>query len=203
MPVDFFTSPCVRPNGNCQIPDVVCSTNTNQNRFGLSDADANLRRPAKVKLDDELNWDFTIENPAIKDVNFKAVDFCVDIFRTGTYSLNDDNRTANQFSSGDVDSLEIGLIKRCEGFFQFNTSILFIEIKRRPRGNWLSDAREKFEETILSFREHNPNSLLQIIEPIVSNKLFNRLHQSEMVQKKILKDKVGLELKIQQSYTIA
>ena len=99
--------------------------------------------------------------------------------------------------------MEIGLIKRCEGFLQFDTILLFVEIKRRPRGNWLSDAREKFEETILSFREHNPNSPLQIIEPIVSNKLFNRLHQSEMVQKKILKDKVGVELKIQQSYTVA
>lgn len=202
MPIDFFISPCTKQNGNCQIAGVVCSTNTNQNRFGLSDADSNLRQPAKVKLNDEPNWDFTIENPATKNVNFKAVDFCVDIFRTGAYSLDDDNRTANQFSSDSVNSLGIGLIKRCEGFLQFDTTLLFVEIKRRPRGNWLSDAREKFEETILSFREHNPNSPLQIIEPIVSNKLFNRLHQSEMVQKKILKDKIGVELKIQQSYTI-
>ncbi len=203
MPIDFFVSPCRNPNGNCQIAGVVCSSYTNQNRFGLSDADANLRRPAKVKLNDEPNWDFTIENPNVKNVKFKAVDFCIDIFRTGSYSLKDDGRTVNQFSSDSVNSFGAGLIKRCEGFLQFDSVLLFLEIKKRPKGNWLRDAREKFEETILSFREHNPNNHFQIIEPIVSNMLFNRLHQSEMVQKKILKDKVGVELKIQQSYTIA
>ena len=140
MPIDFFVSPCTKLNGNCQIAGLVCSTNTNQNRFGLSDDDSTLRQPAKVKLNDEPNWDFTIENPAIKNVNFKAVDFCVDIFRTGTYSLDDDNRIANQFSSDSVNCLGMGLIKRCEGFLQFDSTILFVEIKRRPKGNWLSDA---------------------------------------------------------------
>ncbi|MHB8260127.1 MAG: hypothetical protein ACYDEC_07640 [Bacteroidia bacterium] len=203
MPIDFFIAPCAKPNGNCQIPNVVCSTNIKHNRFGVCDDDSNLRRPAKVKLNDESSWDFTVENPNNKDVDFKAVDFCVDIYRTGIYDLDDDNRTKLQFSSDNINSIHKGLIKRCEGFLQFDDKVLFVEIKKRPKGNWLKDAREKFEETILSFMEHNPQNPNQLIEPIVSNKLFNRLHQSEMMQKKILKDKIGLEFKIQQSYTIA
>ena len=86
-------------------------------------------------------------------------------------------------------------IKRCEGFLQFNDSIVFIEIKNRhsSRGGWLKDAREKFEETILSFREHHPNFANQIVKPILCNPSFSGPHQNETVQKKILKDKIGLE----------
>ncbi len=202
MPIDFFISPCAKPDGNCQIAGVVCSAVTNQDRFGISDANSHLRRPAEVRLNDEPNWDFTVINSNNKEVNFKAVDFCVDIYRTGTYDLDDDNRDVSQFSSDNANPVYIELIKRCEGFLTFDSSILFIEIKRRPHGNWLSDAREKFEETILSFMEHHPDSPFNVIEPIVSNMLFNRVHQSEMVQKKILKDKIGVELKIQKSYEI-
>lgn len=203
MPIDFFFTPCNNPVGNCQTEAIRCSSPISNNRFGISDANANTRIPAIVLVDQEEKWDFTIENPNNKIVNYKAIDYCTNIFRTGTYDVNNDNRDVDDFSSDNTNAVDKGLIKRCEGFlYKDNEWILFFEIKNRPRKNWLIDARKKFEETILSFKEHHPDLSNLIIAPIVSNKLFSRAHQSEMVQKRILKDKIGVELKVQTNFII-
>jgi hypothetical protein len=202
MPIDFFVKPCTKLDCKSLLPNVDCSSRIDNNRFGISDAEANMQLPAKVLIANDHLWDFAVSNPNRLEVLFKAIDYCVDIYRTGTYDLANENRNPANFSSVNTYHAGAQLIKRCEGLIQFNDKILFIEIKRRPRGNWLSDAREKFEETILSFKEHHPLLSGQIIEPIVSNMLFNRAHQSEMVQKRMLKDKVGLDFKIQQSISI-
>jgi len=55
------------------------------------------------------------------------------------------------------------------------------------------DAREKFEETILSFREHHPTLADQIVKPILCNPSFIGTHQNEIVQMKILKDKIKMQ----------
>ncbi len=202
MPVDFFAIPCTNPNGNCHAEVVQCLHSITNNRFGISDANANSRVPASVKLDNEPMWDFIVENPNNRSLQYKAIDYCVDIFRTGNYDVYDDNSDINNFSSGSIDSIGQGLIKRCEGFIKDDHFILFFEIKNRRKGDWLIDSRRKFEETILSFKEHHPHLSNLIIEAIVSNKAFVRIHQSEMIQKKILKDKIGVELKVITSITI-
>lgn len=203
MPIDFFLTPCNNPVGNCQTEVIQCCFPFFNNRFGISDANANTRIPAIVMLGNEPKWDFTIENPNNRTVSYKAIDYCVDIFRTGTYDVNDDNSDIADFSSDSINAIDGGLIKRCEGFLYGDGEwILFFEIKTSLKGRWLIDARRKFEETILSFKEHHPHLSDIIIEPIVSNKLFSRVHQSEMVQKRILKDKIGVELKVQTNFVI-
>lgn len=201
MPIDFFFVPCTNPCGNCQTEEVQCLQFIANNRFGISDANADNRLPAKVMLDNEPSWDFTIENNN-GELLFKAIDFCVDIYRTGTYDVYNNQSDINDFSSDDMDSMARGLIKRCEGLIKSENFILFFEVKNRPKGDWLIDSRRKFEETILSFKEHHPHLAHLIIEPIVSNKSFLRVHQTEMIQKKILKDKVGLELKVQTVFSV-
>lgn len=203
MPINFFLSPCNNPVGNCQTESIQCHFPFSNDRFGISDANANARIPAIVLLDNENQWDFTIENPKNIEVKYKAIDYCLDIFRTGTYDVSDNNSSINEFSSDSVNTIDREIIKRCEGFlYKDDEWVLFFEIKNRPKGDWLIDARRKFEETILSFKEHHPNLSNLIIEPIVSNKSFFRTHQSEMIQKKILKDKIGVELKVQTSFTV-
>lgn len=201
MPVDFFVTPCANALGNCQSESVYCLQTITNQRFGISDANANGRVPAKVMLNDEPSWDFTIENNS-NGVQYKAIDFCVDAFRTSAYDVYDDNSDVNDFSSSNSNINNQGLIKRCEGMIRNSDFILFFEIKNRPKGDWLIDARRKFEETILSFKEHHPNLAHLVIEPIVSNKSFLRIHQTEMVQKRILKDKIGVELKVQTVFSI-
>lgn len=203
MPINFFSTPCNNQVGNCLTEAVQCSLPFSDNRFGISDANANTRIPAIILLDQEEQWDFTIENPNNRAVNYKAIDYCVDIFRTGTYDVNDDNSDVADFSSDNLNTANRGLIKRCEGFlYKDGEWMLFFEIKNRPKGNWLIDARRKFEETILSFKEHHPHLSNIIIEPIVSNKLFYGVHQNQMIQKRILKDKIGVELKVQTNFVI-
>lgn len=193
MSVDFFAIPCANLKGNCQTYPIKCLQNITSKIFGISDADANNRLPAKIITSNDIEWDFSIENPHNKNVRFKAIDFCVDIFRTGTYNVEDENRKTKDFSSDCFHPNNNELIKRCEGFLLLESSIHFIEIKNRPDGNWLSDARKKFEETILSFREHHPEFAFIKTKAIVSNNLFFRTHQSEKIEKKILKDKIGVE----------
>ena len=201
MPVDFYAIPCNNRQGNRQTEPIQCLQAIPNSTFGISDVDGGNNLPAKIgAVNPDPATDFIVVNNSNTEVSFKAVDWCVPIYRTGTYNLDDDARVIAQFSS---DYIGVDLIKRCEGFLQFNDSIVFIEIKNRPGGRgWLKDAREKFEETILSFREHHPNFANQIEKPILCNPSFPGSHQNETVQKKILKEKIGLEFIRQNSITI-
>jgi hypothetical protein len=201
MPVDFLASPCTNASGNCQNELVHCLQPITNHIFGISDANSNQRIPAKVIIDNESLWDFTIENN-LNFITYKAIDYCVEVYRTGNYNVYNDKSDIGEFASDNIDIYGYGLIKRCEGLLMNDDYILFFEIKNRPRGNWLIDARRKFEETILSFKEHHPHLSDFIIEPIVSNKLFYRSHQSESIQKRILKDKIGIGFKVQTTFIV-
>lgn len=180
MPIDFFKAPCDKPDGNCKIEGVVCKTTTNAVRFGLCDDRAEEKQPAYLDQTNESKWWATIQNPNGKNITFKAVDYCVDVYRTGNE-----------------------LIKRCEGFLMFGNKIIFIELKNRGYGSWLKDAREKFEETILAFNSNYPNNDFEILEPVVANKMQYKTHQNLMIQREKLKDKIGLEFQLKNTITIS
>lgn len=192
MSVDFFTVPCSNPAGNCTTSPFHCLVNILDSKFGITDEDGGSSTPARVDNANTLIWDLEVINNSGVVVRFKAVDWCVPIYRTGTYNLEDVSRKAEQFSTSNVG---VQLIKRCEGFLEFDNKILFIEIKRRHNKakEWIEDARGKFEETILSFKEHHPQLAHQIIKPVLVNPIHTGLAGSEMVQKRILKDKIGVE----------
>ncbi|MGL4956674.1 MAG: hypothetical protein ACRC9X_05805 [Bacteroidales bacterium] len=199
MPIDFFASQCANAT-TCNNATTPCMQRISPQKFGISDNDSNNHQPAKVVFNNPDSWDFTVENNTSKSICFKAIDFCINIFRTGTYDLKNDDRDPNAFSSGDNG---IQPIKRCEGLLKIDDQeIIFLEIKRRQFGNWLKDAREKFEETILSFREHHPQYCDKPIKAIVSNPLCPYLHQSSVTQQKILKDKIGVPLELKSTMII-
>lgn len=201
MPVNFFATPCANPSGNCTAYPIPCLANIPAPQFGITDEGGGDSTPAKVDTVNPAIWDLTVTNNSGINVSFKAVDWCVVIFRAGTYDLDDDARTTAQFSSNDVGT---EWIKRCEGFLQFDNKILFVEIKRRAKkpSEWIQDAREKFEETILSFKEHHPHLAHQLVAPILVNTVHTRLAGSLMTQQRILKDKIGFEFIRQNSITI-
>ena len=201
MPVDFYVMPCNNLQGNCQSEPIQCLQAIPNNTFGISDVNGGNNLPAKISAaNPDSTTDFIVVDNSKTEVSFKAVDWCVPIFRTGSYNLDDEARVPAQFSS---DNTGDDPIKRCEGFLQYNDSIVFIEIKNRPGGRgWLKDAREQFVETILSFREHHSNFANQIKKPILCNPSFSGSHQNETVQKKILKEKIGLEFIRQDSIII-
>ncbi|MCA1745689.1 MAG: hypothetical protein LC643_08325 [Bacteroidales bacterium] len=200
MPVDFFAKPCNNSQGNCRGAAIECLQPISSGTFGISDAEGGRGLPAKIVSNPNPEIDFIVNNLSGTEVLFKAVDWCVDLRRAGTYNLDDEERRPEQFLS---DSNPHGdVIKRCEGFLQFDDSIVFVEVKNRPRGRWLKDAREKFEETILSFNEHHPRFAGRIRKPILCNPSFRGVHQNETVQRRILKDKIGLDFVRQECITI-
>jgi len=194
MSVSFFDNSCFNQEGTCLSKgSFACLKNITSTKFGISDYLGATGMPAQVLVDSNEEWDLEVENKSGVRISFKAIDWCIGIYRTGNYLLSDENRLANNFSSG---SSGLELIKRCEGFLYYDSKIQFIEIKRnkaRP-SNWIKDAREKFEETILSFREHHPDLANQIVKPILVNRKRNKVNfiSSDIEQQKILKDKVGL-----------
>lgn len=192
MPVDYYSIECNNAQGNCETESIQCLRPIMCTTFGISDIDGGNNLPAKINtVNPDPVTDFIIFNNTNIEVFFKAIDWCVPVYRTSNYNLDDEERDIAQFLS---DSLGNELIKRCEGFIEFNDSIVFIEIKNRPGGRgWLKDAREKFEETILSFKEHHPTLVNKIVKPILCNPSFIGAHQNETVQKKILKDKINLD----------
>jgi hypothetical protein len=194
MSVDFFRVPCANLAGNCTTYPHLCLTNISNPQFGITDETGGENTPARVDVANSAIWDLVVINNSGVDVTFKAVDWCVPVFRTGTYILEDENRKEYQFSSENT-GIGGNWIKRCEGFLYYDNKILFIEIKRKNKrpSEWIKDAREKFEETILSFREHHPHLANQIIKPLIVNRKYTGLATAEMVQKRILKDKIGIE----------
>ena len=185
MPIDFFNAPCARVDGNCKKEGVVCKKTTDAQRFGISDINSDKREPAFLDIEHEDSWDLAVTNTEMKSVTFKSIDFCVELFRPRIPGNPDKE-----------------LIKRCEGMLYYEDKLIFIEIKNRQTGRWLIDAREKFEETIQKFRECHPDSKLNLQKPIIANRLFRGTHQNEMVQKRILKDSIGLDFILSTQITI-
>lgn len=182
MQVDFF--------------DTSCLTVFSTSKVGISDANSDSNTPAVVKFEEEDTWDFTIHNPNRYEVEYRAIDYCIDVFRLV------DNNTFSSASTGEE------LIKRCEGFlFRTEQFVVFFEIKTGLGKGWFTDACRKFEETILSFKEHHSDKSDLIRNPIISNKNYStyRVPQNYGVQNDILRDKIGLniEVKLSTSYDVA
>jgi hypothetical protein len=202
MQIDFFANPCNKPDANCLIQEVDCKFKLKKLRFGITDADSGLKRPAKVDFRNIEIWDVIVDNPNAKEVVFKAIDFCVEAYRVGSYSLGNINRVKEEFSTEGTGSTSREGIKKCEGFLSFDNKVLFLELKRRNRGNWVKDAREKFEETILCFMEHHNIQDFNVLNSVVSNMTHRGLHQNYMIQNRILKDKTGFEFEIKNKILI-
>lgn len=194
MPIDFFATPCNNQLGNCNTEHIRCLQIITNSAFVISDANSSARIPARVLPCDDSQWDFKVENQKRKEISFKAVDYCIEIFRTGTYDLNDAKRDKANFSVSN-NRLDGEPAKRCEGFLLYDNEILFIEIKTGKFGSWLTSAREQLEETILSFEYAHPNHNLKILKPVVANKNI-KVHQNLAYQSKILKMKVGLDFEL-------
>lgn len=169
MQIDFFSTPCEQNNGNCKKENIVCKAITNEILFGLIDDKGNDKKPAFIDFINNEDWEATIKNPHKKEITFKAIDNCVLAYR----------------ENGE-------LIKRCEGFLVFDSKILFIELKQRKRRGWLTDARKKFEETILVFKENNHDNNFEILAPVIANRKSQGPPQNKMTELKKLRDAIGV-----------
>lgn len=95
-----------------------CIKSTNEKIFGICDDTPPPAKPAYLDFSDSDDWIAWVDNDKSKNVQFTAIDNCIDI------------RKANGI---DQES-------RCDGMLNYDRTIIFVELKDRHSQGWLSDA---------------------------------------------------------------
>ena len=99
-----------------------CREKTNANLFGICDDPPPTKNPAYLDYSDSDNWIAWVDNQLTKSITFTAIDHCIEI---------DSSRG-----------------ERCDGLLEFDTTIIFVELKDRDGGRWLGKARDQLKNTI-------------------------------------------------------
>jgi hypothetical protein len=165
MPINFFDKPC--------------KTSSNAKRFGLCDDPPPSENSAYIDENDDSKWIGIVNNPTNKEVDFYAIDNCVDVLR----------------ADGNKES-------RCDGMLNYEKNIIFVELKMRGTSGWLTKARNQLTITISKFQEENNLSQFNAVEAYACNGLrpLSNLGNSAQIQK--FKDETGLIMYAQQEINI-
>lgn len=115
MPIDFFINSC--------------KTHSNKIEFGLCDDPPPASNPAYIDEDDNSKWIGVVKNNNNKEVEFIAIDACIDIRKP----------------DGNLES-------RCDGLLSFENNLIFVELKFREGGQWLKKGREQLTITVNNFK---------------------------------------------------
>jgi Holliday junction resolvase-like predicted endonuclease len=115
MKVDFFKADCKKI--------------TNEKKFGLYDSENST--PAEIKLHDEPSWNATVLNSEEKEIQFTAIDHCIEILK----------------DNGDMDS-------RCDVMLSCESTLLFVELKNK-RDSWQAEGLAQIEATIKRLKAEN------------------------------------------------
>jgi hypothetical protein len=112
--------------------DPKCQSSSKRNLFGLCDDPPPSNRPAYIDKTDGSKWIAIVDNEPKFQVNFTAIDHCIEILKP----------------DGNPE-------KRCDGVLTYNSTISFVELKVRDAlGNALvKDAEEQLRATISHFEK--------------------------------------------------
>lgn len=165
MPIDFFT------NG--------CKTSSNKIEFGLCDDPSPAINPAYIDESDNTKWIGIVTNNEEKNVDFIAIDACIDI------------RKAN----GRMES-------RCDGLLSFDNNLIFVELKTREGGQWLKDGREQITITVNNFKSNHDITKFDNVYGNVCNSLRPLSHTGHASNIEQFFYETGLILKADRSIVI-
>lgn len=105
-----------------------CIENTNALVFGICDDPPTKEKPgepAYLDFEDSEKWIAWVDNDLGKQVTFTAVDHCIDIKR----------------ANGEVES-------SCDGMLNYDSTLIFVELKDSNRSGWLGKAIDQLQVTI-------------------------------------------------------
>lgn len=117
MAIDFFQNKC--------------KNTTSASDFGLCDDPPPPSKPAYIDTTDTTKWIGIVENNQNKEVDFIAIDACIDIKRPNGEQEN-----------------------RCDGLLSYDNSLIFVELKSRDGGQWVKKGREQLTITINHFKNN-------------------------------------------------
>ncbi|OXG05340.1 hypothetical protein BC749_11621 [Flavobacterium araucananum] len=165
MPIDFF--------------DNKCKSSSNKTEFGLCDDPPPPTRPAYIDETDDSKWIGVVKNKDNKEVDFIAIDACIEIKRA-------DGKDS----------------RRCDGVLSFDKSLIFVELKSREGGQWLKSGREQLTITIEKFKlEYNINQYDDVYGN-VCNSLRPQSHFGHATNIQQFYDETGLVLKTDRTIEI-
>lgn len=149
-----------------------CKSNSNKKEFGLCDDPPPSTRPAYIDELDKSKWIATISNINSKQVEFIAIDACIDIRKT----------------DGNLES-------RCDGLISYDNDLIFVELKSRESGKWVKKGRQQLTITVDNFKRNNNISDYNNISANICNSLRPQSHSSHAVNIQQFYDDTGLVLR--------
>ncbi len=156
-----------------------CRTSSDKAEFGLCDDPPPPGRPAYVDESGPNKWIGLVKNPSGKEVEFYAVDHCVEVLKPDG-------------------SLE----KRCDGILQYEQNLVFVELKDRAARGWLGDAREQIEASSRVFAASARAGQYASIRAQVCNRQrpFTTPNYTNEIQK--FRNSTGLVLRVERTIQI-
>ena len=109
--------------------DPACIDHTSENIFWICDDPPPPPSPAYLDFTDESKWIAWVDNEKRKAITFTAIDHCIDIKRP----------------NGETES-------SCDGVLQYDTTLVFVELKDRDSKGWLGKARNQLQITIDKYK---------------------------------------------------
>lgn len=158
MPIDFFENKC--------------KSTSNKIEFGLCDDPPPAENPAYIDESDASKWIGIVKNNTNKEIEFIAIDACIDIRRP----------------DGKLES-------RCDGLLSFDNNLIFVELKSREGGQWLKKGREQLTITIDIFKSHYDITKYDDVYGNVCNGLRPQSHSGHAANIQQFYDETGLVLK--------
>ena len=148
-----------------------CKTISIKDKFGLCDDQPPLSNPAYIEEDNPAKWIGIVNNSKKQEINFNAIDNCIDIRR------NDNT----------MDS-------RCDGVLSYEDKLIFVELKERDGGQWLKKGREQLTATINRFKQEIDVNIFSSIKGYVCNSLRPQSHTGQASNIQKFKDDTGYNL---------
>jgi len=148
-----------------------CKTNSSKMKFGICDEQSPSTNPAYIDEDNSTEWIGIINNTTEKDIQFNAIDNCIDIRR----------------EDGKMDS-------RCDGVISYEKNLIFVELKEREGGQWFKKGREQLTATINRFKQEHNTTDFTSIRASVCNSLRPNSHSGQFENIQKFKDDTGYNL---------
>lgn len=156
-----------------------CRTRLNNKRFGIRDDIEN--QPAYIDIKQEKQWSAEIINSTGQDLDFYAVDNCLDI-------RDPDNN---------IPSL-------CDAAIQtLQNELYFLELKNRASKGWRGKAMQQLRNTVALYREKQDEQQSAKITCCICNSQKPRAPESNLLPIRQFESKLGCRLLLQTEIEIS
>lgn len=162
-----------------------CHVNINHKRFGLCDdvdLPGEIPTPAYIKPYEEEDWIATVTNNNNLEIKFTAIDHCV-------IKDQQDDGTERQ--------------QACDCMLQYNSALLFIELKDRTTRGWQEVAMNQLFETIKTFKALYTLDNYTVRKAYLSNKARPQFPFFIGIEKDRFEDNTGFDLVIETNIVVS